>query len=62
MTDGYVVSALGAIVLAAVFVARRWPFVLPLAGTFAAAVGFLIRAIATATAETTRAARETWTT
>jgi len=42
MTDGYVVSALGAIVLAAVFVARRWPFVLPLASTFAAAVGFLI--------------------
>jgi hypothetical protein len=42
MTDGYVVLALGAIVLAAVFVARRWPFLLPVTSASAAAIGFLV--------------------
>ena len=42
MTDGYVVVVLGTIVLAAVFVARRWPFVLPVASASSAAVGFLV--------------------
>lgn len=41
VTDGYVVLALGAIVLMAVFVARRWPFVLAAASAATAAVGFL---------------------
>ena len=42
MTDGYVVLALGAIVLTAAFVARRWPFVLAVATATTAAVGFLV--------------------
>ena len=42
MTDGYVVLALGAIVLTAVFVARQWPFVLAVATAATAAVGFLV--------------------
>jgi hypothetical protein len=42
MTDGYVVLALGAIVLTVVFVARRWPFVLVVATTATAALGFLV--------------------
>lgn len=41
-TDGYVVLALGAIVLAAVLVARRRPFVLAAVTAVAAAVGFLV--------------------
>jgi hypothetical protein len=39
---GYVVLALGAIVLTAVFAARRWPFVLAVATAVSAAVGFLV--------------------
>jgi hypothetical protein len=42
MTDGYVVLALGTIVLTAVFVARRWPLVLAVATAATAAVGFLV--------------------
>lgn len=42
MTDGYVVLALGAIVLTAVFVARRWPFLLAATTAATAAVGFLV--------------------
>jgi hypothetical protein len=42
MTDGYVVVTLGAIVLTAVSVARRWPFLLPVASASTAAVGFLV--------------------
>jgi hypothetical protein len=42
MNDGYVVIALGAIVLTAVFAARRWPFVLAVASGGTAAVGFLV--------------------
>jgi hypothetical protein len=42
MTDGYVVLAFGAIVLAAIFVARRWLFVLSVVSASAAAVGFLV--------------------
>jgi hypothetical protein len=42
MTDGYVVLALGTIVLTAVFVARRWPLVLAVATGAAAGVGFLV--------------------
>lgn len=41
-TDGYVVLALGVIVLAAVFVARRWPFVLAVITAATAAIGFLV--------------------
>ena len=42
VTGGLVVLALGASVLMAVFVARRWPFVLAAASVAAAAVGFLV--------------------
>jgi hypothetical protein len=42
MTDGYVVLALGVIILMAVFVARRWPFVLAVTTAATAAVGFLV--------------------
>jgi hypothetical protein len=42
MTDGYVLLALGAIVLTAVFVARRWPLVLAVATAATAAAGFLV--------------------
>ena len=42
MTGGLVVLGLGAIVLMAVFVARRWPFVLAAASAAAAAAGFLV--------------------
>jgi hypothetical protein len=42
MTDGYLVLALGGIVLVAVFVARRRPFVLAGVSVAAAAVGFLV--------------------
>jgi membrane protein implicated in regulation of membrane protease activity len=42
MTDGYVVFALGAIVLTAVFLAGRRPFVLGVATAASAAVGFLV--------------------
>lgn len=42
MTDGYVVLALGAIVLTAVLVARRWPFVIAVTTAAAAALGFLV--------------------
>jgi hypothetical protein len=42
MTDGYVVLALGGIVLAAVFAARRWPIVLAVACGSTAALGFLV--------------------
>jgi hypothetical protein len=42
MTDGFVVLALGVIVLALVFFARRWPFVLAATTAAAAAVGFLV--------------------
>jgi len=41
MTDGYVSLALGAIVLTAVFAARRWPFLLAATTAAIAAVGFL---------------------
>lgn len=41
-TDGYVVLALGAIVLTAVLVARRWPLLLAAATAATAAVGFLV--------------------
>jgi hypothetical protein len=41
-TGGYVLLALGVIVLAAVFVARRWPFVLAATTAAAAALGFLV--------------------
>lgn len=41
-TDGYVVVVLGAIVLTAVFVARRRPVVLALATSATAALGFLV--------------------
>jgi hypothetical protein len=39
---GYVVLALGSIVLIAVFAARRWPFVLAATTALVAAVGFLV--------------------
>lgn len=42
MTDGYVVSALGTIVLIAVVLARRSPLVLAVATAAAAALGFLV--------------------
>jgi hypothetical protein len=42
VTGGFVVVALGAIVLIAVFVARRRPFVLAAASAATAAVGFLV--------------------
>lgn len=42
MTDGYLVLALGAIVLTAVFLARRSPFVLAVATAATAGVGFLV--------------------
>lgn len=42
VTGGFVVLGLGAIVLMAVFVARRRPFVLAAASVATAAVGFLI--------------------
>jgi hypothetical protein len=42
MTDGYVVAALGVIVLAAVFLARRSPLVLSVATAATAAFGFLV--------------------
>jgi len=42
VTGGFVVLALGAIVLMTVLVARRRPFVLVAASTATAAVGFLI--------------------
>jgi hypothetical protein len=42
MTDGYLVLALGGIVLVAVFVARRRPFVLAGVSAAAAAVGFIV--------------------
>jgi hypothetical protein len=42
MTDGYVVLALGVIVLTAVFVGGRRPFVLAVATAASAAVGFLV--------------------
>jgi hypothetical protein len=42
MTDGYIVLSLGAITLTALFAARRWPPVLPLATAATAAVGFLV--------------------
>jgi hypothetical protein len=42
MSDGYVVVALGAIVLTAVFVARRWPFAVAATTAATAAVGFLV--------------------
>jgi hypothetical protein len=41
-TGGYVVLALGAIVLSAVLAARRWPFVLAATTALVAAVGFLV--------------------
>jgi hypothetical protein len=41
-TDGYVVLALGAIVLVAVLVGRRWPVLLAATSAAAAAVGFLV--------------------
>jgi hypothetical protein len=41
-TDGYVVLALGVIVLSAIFVARRWPFVLAVTTAATAAIGFLV--------------------
>ena len=41
-TDGYVVLALGAIVLTAVLVAQRWPLLLAGTTAAAAAVGFLV--------------------
>jgi hypothetical protein len=42
VTGGFVVVALGAIVLIAVFVGRRRPFVLAAASAATAAVGFLV--------------------
>lgn len=42
ITDGYVVLALGAIVLTTVLAARRWPFVLAVATAASAALGFLV--------------------
>jgi len=42
MTDGYIVLALGAIVLAAVFVGRRWPSVLAVTTAATAAIGLLV--------------------
>jgi hypothetical protein len=42
MTDGFVVLALGVVVLASVFVARRRPLVLAVVTAVAAAVGFLV--------------------
>jgi hypothetical protein len=41
-TDGYLVLALGGLVLVAVFAARRWPIVLAAACASTAAAGFLI--------------------
>ena len=41
-TDGYVVLGLGALVLGAVFIARRWQLVLPVVSVSTAAVGFLV--------------------
>ena len=42
ITDGYVVLALGAVVLTAVLVARRWPFVLAATTATTAVLGFFI--------------------
>ena len=42
LTGGYVVLGLGATALTAVFAARRWPLVLPLATASSAAAGFLV--------------------
>ena len=42
MTAGYLVLALGAIVIASIFVSRRWPFVLVATTAAAAAAGFLV--------------------
>jgi hypothetical protein len=42
MTGGYVVLALGVIILAVVFLARRRPFLLATTTAAAAAVGFLV--------------------
>jgi hypothetical protein len=42
VTGGLVVLALGGNALTAVFVARRWPFVLAVATAASAAVGFLV--------------------
>ena len=44
-TEGYILLALGAIVLTAVFVGRRWPFVLAVTTGATAVIGFFVESV-----------------